>query len=148
MGTCTQERNDWGMIQTQTLSLSLSFLASTYVCVGGYIDTTTLATAIFSLCWHRDTCRNETKERKTINPTFADCICNNFYPPIIKSALEGGRGVYVAFTAIDAVSRSNAYSGSRQQTEGRGGGLHCDWRCFAFKCLQWVKAANWGHLIL
>ena len=26
----------------------------------------------------------------------------------------------IAFTAIDAVSRSNAYSGSRQQTEGGG----------------------------
>ena len=36
------------------------------------------------------------------------------------------RGEGVAFTAIDAVSRSNAYSGSRQQTEGRGCGLHCD----------------------
>ena len=36
-----------------------------------------------------------------------------------RQQTEGGG---VAFTAIDAVSRSNAYSGSRQQTEGRGGG--------------------------
>ena len=25
------------------------------------------------------------------------------------------------------------------------GGLHCDWHCFAFKYLQWVKTANWGR---
>ena len=34
-----------------------------------------------------------------------------------RQQTEGGG---VAFTAIDTVSRSNAYSGSRQQTEGRG----------------------------
>ena len=50
----------------------------------------------------------------------------------------------IAFTAIDAVSRSNAYSGSRQQTEGGG---------VAFTAIDAVsrsnayKAANWGHLI-
>ena len=38
-----------------------------------------------------------------------------------RQQTEGGG---VAFTAIDAVSRSNTYSGSRQQTEGAnwGGG--------------------------